>query len=32
MTRKKHHGSSFESFLAEDGILEEVIARQMPAF
>jgi DNA-binding Xre family transcriptional regulator len=23
MTRKKHHGSSFESFLAEDGLLEE---------
>jgi len=22
-TRKKHHGSSFDSFLAEDGILEE---------
>lgn len=24
MTKKKHHGSTFESFLAEDGILEEV--------
>ena len=24
MTRKKHHGSSFESFLKEDGILDEV--------
>ena len=24
MTKKKHHGSSFESFLDEDGILEEV--------
>jgi antitoxin HicB len=24
MTKKKHHGSSFESFLEEDGILEEV--------
>jgi antitoxin HicB len=23
MTRKKHHGSSFESFLAEDDLLEE---------
>ena len=24
MTKKKHHGSSFESFLEEEGILEEV--------
>ena len=23
MTKKKHHGTSFESFLAEDGLLEE---------
>ena len=23
MTKKKHHGSSFESYLAEDGLLEE---------
>ena len=23
MTQKKHHGTSFESFLAEDGLLEE---------
>ena len=23
MTRKRHHGTSFESFLAEEGILEE---------
>ena len=23
MTKKKHHGSSLESFLAEDGLLEE---------
>ena len=23
MTKKKHHGSSFDSFLAEDGLLEE---------
>ena len=23
MTKKKHHGSSFESFLAEEGLLEE---------
>ncbi len=23
MTRKKHHGSSFEAFLAEDDLLEE---------
>ena len=23
MTRKKHHGSSLKSFLAEDGLLEE---------
>ncbi len=24
MSRKPHHGTSFESFLAEDGMLEEV--------
>ena len=23
MTRKKHHGSNFETFLAEDGLLED---------
>jgi hypothetical protein len=23
MTRKRHHGSSLDSFLAEEGILEE---------
>jgi antitoxin HicB len=23
VTRKKHHGSSFETFLAEDGLLED---------
>lgn len=23
MTKKKHHGSSFETFLAEDGLLED---------
>ena len=23
MTKKKHHGTSFEAFLAEDGLLEE---------
>ena len=23
MTKKKHHGSSFEDFLAEDGLLED---------
>jgi antitoxin HicB len=23
MTKKKHHGSSFETFLAEEGLLEE---------
>ena len=23
MTRKKHHGSSLETFLAEDGLLED---------
>ncbi len=23
MTKKKHHGSSFEAYLAEDGLLED---------
>ncbi|MGQ0674041.1 MAG: XRE family transcriptional regulator [Hyphomicrobium sp.] len=39
MTRKRHHGSSFDSFLADDGLLEEaslvatkkVIAAQIAA-